>query len=328
MDRIECLAIGDLLFVLRAPDLSTLERTRSLECIVGSAEINVLSGLARLGMSTGLISKACDNFIGRWLVDMVRSVGTDTSRVRWTRGGRMGIMFVERGTPPRPSRVVYDREGSAISTLTVDEVDWEYFDRAENFFVSGITPALGENCRRVVRHAIERAHDKKKRVFFDLNFRRQLWGAEEARSYVETILPLVDVLFIKPADSREVLRTSGDPDELAEELKARFGIELVVVSLGAAGAVAYRASRHMARSFDTQVVNRFGVGDAFIAGFMYRFLGGGNLDAALDYGCAAAAIKATIPNEQFLLATREEVEALVARRLGTGEGADAMEVLR
>ena len=47
------MAIGDLLFVLRAPNYATLERTKTLECLAGSAEPNVLTGLSRFGLKTG-----------------------------------------------------------------------------------------------------------------------------------------------------------------------------------------------------------------------------------------------------------------------------------
>ena len=328
MPHIDCLAIGDLLFVLRAPGMSTLERAPYLECIASSAEPNVLTGLARFGLSTALISKACTNFIGRWLVDSVRSMGIDASRVVWTETGRMGVMYTERGVPPRPSSVVYDRAGSAVTTLTVDEIDWEFFDCAATFYTSGIIPALGENCREVVRHAMQRAHTNGKRVFFDLNFRRQLWTGDVARPYIESILPFVDILFIKPGDAQEVFGTSPEPDELAQELRRSFGVELVVVSLGAEGALAYRASRHVAKSFPTQVINRFGVGDAFVAGFLYSYLTEANLDQALDYGCAAAAVKATIPNEHIPLITKEQVDALVARRMNPDSQPGPMDVLR
>lgn len=328
MKRLDCIAIGDLLFVLRAPEFSTLERAPSLECIAGSAECNVMIGLSRLGLSTGIVAKAVDNFIGRWLIDVLRGFGVDVTGVVRTPEGRMGIMFVERGVAPRPSQSVYDREGSAITTLTVDEVDWDLFDRADSFYVSGITPALGANCRTVVRHAIARAKENGRRVIFDLNHRRQLWGADEARPFLEEILPDVDLCFMKPADAHAVFGEAMDPDALAAFLKKRFSIPLVVVSIGAAGALAYDDGRHEAPSFPTQVVNRFGVGDAFIAGFLHRYLRAADVECCLRYGCATAALKATIPNQHYPLVTCDQVERLVRQRTDSHESPGPMDVRR
>jgi 2-dehydro-3-deoxygluconokinase len=328
MKRFDCLAIGDLLFVLRAPNYATLERTKILECLAGSAEPNVLTGLSRFGLKTALLSKVCDNFIGRWLVDSATSLGIDTSRIVWTNRGRMGIMYVESGAPPRASRVVYDREGSAITTLSSDEIDWEYFDLTDTFYVTGITPALGEDCRNVVQAAVKRAKTNGKRVFFDLNFRRQLWNAETARPFLDEVLPYVDVFFVKPADSREIFGTSLEPDQLADALKKRYQVPLLVISLGEQGALAYETSKYESKSFPTQVLNRFGVGDAFVAGFLYCLLTESDLQRALDFGCACAALKGTIPNENYPLLTKKQVEALLAQRENDQNEPSSIDVLR
>jgi len=119
-----------------------------------------------------------------------------------------------------------------------------------------------------------------------------------------------------------------DPDTLAAFLKKQFSIPLVVVSVGADGAVAYDEARHEARSYPTQVLSRFGVGDAFIAGFVSRYLRNSDVDEALDYGCATAAIKATIPNEHYPLVTVEQVERLVAQRANPDGAGDPMDVMR
>ena len=328
MDRLDCVAVGDLLFVLRAPGFSTLERAPTLECIAGSAECNVMIGLARLGLSAGIVSKAVDNFIGRWLVDTVRGLGVDVGGVVQAPHGRMGIMFVERGVPPRSSQSIYDREGSAITTLTTDEVDWGFFDRGDTVYMSGITLALGAGCRTIVSHAVTRAKENGRRVLFDLNHRTQLWSADEARPCLDQILPQVDVCFMKPADAEAIFGEKMGPDSLSAFLKDRFSIPLVVVSAGAEGAVAYDDARHEARSYPAEVLNRFGVGDAFIAGFLSRYLRHSEVDEALEYGCAAAAIKATIPNQHYPLVTVEQVERLIGQRADPDGAGDPMDVLR
>jgi 2-dehydro-3-deoxygluconokinase len=53
-----------------------------------------------------------------------------------------------------------------------------------------------------------------------------------------------------------------------------------------------------------------GAGDAFDAGLIYGFLRD-DLDLGMAYGMAMAALKHTIPGDEFV-ATKEEVEALLA----------------
>ena len=70
----------------------------------------------------------------------------------------MGIYFLEKGTSVRPSKVVYDRKNSSICDINVEEVDFDVvFKDADWFHLSGITPALGDKCIRLVEKAAEYA---------------------------------------------------------------------------------------------------------------------------------------------------------------------------
>ena len=55
----------------------------------------------------------------------------------------MGIYYLETGSGPRPSKVIYDRAYSAISKAKVSEFNWDkVFENAHWFHITGITPAL------------------------------------------------------------------------------------------------------------------------------------------------------------------------------------------
>src|ERR1022692_172561 len=79
------------------------------------------------------------------LVGELRRFGVDASQV--VRGpGRMGIYFVETGSNQRPSKVVYDRENSAIALSKPGDIDWgKAFEGAGWFHITGITPALSQS---------------------------------------------------------------------------------------------------------------------------------------------------------------------------------------
>ena len=69
----------------------------------------------------------------------------------------------------------------------LDSFDWLH--------LSGITPALGQNCADFVMACLKKAKEKGLTVSFDGNFRSTLWTWEEARDYCTKCLPYVDVLF-------------------------------------------------------------------------------------------------------------------------------------
>ncbi len=310
MARFDLVTIGELLYVLRAPYPGRLEQTRTLSCHVGGAEANVAIGVTRLGWSASLVSRVTDNFIGRFAVNGVRGAGVDVSHVIWTDAGRMGLLFQELGVPPRPTESVNDRAHSAFTQLDPEEVDWSHVGAAERLFVSGVTAALGERPRQLVRRAVEEAKSAGTRVVFDCNHRARLWSTDEARDFIVPLLEDVDVLFLKADEARPILGLAGEPAEIVEQLRGDHGIDIVVLSLGSDGAIASDGTTVHAPSISAQIVNRFGMGDAFIAGFLYGHAGGG-LRAGLDYGRAFAALKATYANENFALVSRADVERLL-----------------
>ena len=269
MTRFDLVTIGELLYVLRAPYPGRLEQTPTLSCHVGGAEANVAIGVTRLGWSAALITKVTNNFIGRFAVNEVRGAGVDVSRVIWTDAGRMGLLFQELGVPPRPAESVNDRLHSAFTQLAPEEVDWTQVRAAKRLFVSGVTAALGDRPRQLVRRAVREAKSTGTQVVFDCNHRARLWSTDEARSFVAPLLDDVDVLFLKADEARSILGLAGEPAEIVERLRGDHGIEIVVLSLGGDGAIASDGTIAQAPAIPVQIVNRFGMGDAFIAGFLY-----------------------------------------------------------
>ncbi len=309
---IDVVAIGELLFVLRAPQWGTLERSRTLECLCGGAEGNVVVGLSRLGLKTAYMSQVRDNFIGRTLVDDLRSHGVDTQGIRWCNEGRMGILFIELGAPPRANLNVYDRENASILSFMPDDCDWHLFHRARNFYFSGITAALGNNCRLVLERAVGEARKQGMKVFFDLNYRSKLWTYDQAGAFLESVAPSVNVLFVRQEDMEPLFSLAGSPGDMASRLRERFGSEAVVLTRGAEGAVVALSDRVISRkAIPSLSLNRIGVGDSFVAGFLYGFIRQG-AEAALAYGTAMSALKTTIPSENRPIIGLRQVERIIA----------------
>ena len=107
----------------------------------------MLAALARLGRRTAWLSALPANAWGDRVERELRGHGVDVCRVVWREGGRIGIYFLEYGLGPRPIRVLYDRQGSAFTTLAPDEVDWTVVRRSRLVHLTGVTLALGAQPR-------------------------------------------------------------------------------------------------------------------------------------------------------------------------------------
>src|SRR5262249_28671118 len=142
----------------------------------GGAEANVAVALASFGMDAVYLTVLPENNpLSDAAIAEFRRFGVDTSRI--VRGkGRLGIYFVEAGANQRPSRVVYDREHSAISDAAPGIIDWQSaFEGGTWLHVSGITPAISASAAALTLESMHQARQNGLIVSCDLNYRRSLW---------------------------------------------------------------------------------------------------------------------------------------------------------
>jgi len=234
----DVIGLGDAMVSFSPPGLLRLEQAGQLEVWPTGAEANAAVALARLGKRVGWISKLPDHTLSRLIVGAVSRHGVDTSRVVWTPEGRVGTLFYERGVPPRPPRVWYDRKDSAFTTLTASELDWTYLTGTTVVLMAGTAPALSPMLRETTRHIAERVRAAGRLFALDVNYRAKLWSPKEATDYLVTLLPLVSILFSGVRDAARLFGLSGEPEDVGRALQERFRIPTVVLTLGSKGAVA------------------------------------------------------------------------------------------
>ena len=266
-------------------------------------------------------------------MDLLRARGVETDWIL-RRGDRIGVYFLEHGASQRPSRVIYDRAGSAVAALRPGQLDWDaIFDGADWFHLTGITPALSASTAAVTAEAIHAAKRQALTVSLDLNYRAKLWSRDEAQCAITPLMEHVDVLLGNEDDAADVFGIrAGDTDSSAGELDVaayetvtrtlveRFGLRLVAITLrqslsasdNAFSACLYDGQAfHRSRRYEVHLVDRVGGGDAFAAGLVFALLTRHDAAAALEFGVAASCLKQTIHGD-FNLASASEVDALVA----------------
>ena len=314
MTRYDLVALGEVMLRLAAPPPQRLEQTGSLEVQIGGAEANVAAACARLGLRTALISALpADHAWGDRTVREMMGHGVDCAGVLRRPGSRMGLYFLEYGAAPRPVRVLYDRKDSALSRLLPDEVDWGLVRGARLVHLSGVTAALGDNLRDVIRRALDEASAAGVPVSFDVNYRSRLWSAKEAPDFLVEILPRLRYLFIGSDDAETVFELTGAPEEVLDGLRALAPGGAIALTLGEAGSavLGQGALVRPSRRYTVSVVDRLGAGDAYAAGFLWSVLVGRTLQQAVDAATALAALKCTIWGDVPLV-TRAELDELLA----------------
>ncbi len=115
---------GETMLRLAPPGFERLLQSPQFVATFGGGEANVAVALAGFGNPSRYITVLPpNNPIADALLGELRRFGVDESQV--VRGrGRMGIYFVESGANQRASKVVYDRENSAIALAKPGDIDW------------------------------------------------------------------------------------------------------------------------------------------------------------------------------------------------------------
>ena len=310
----DLVGLGEVMLRLAAPPPLRLDQALSLDVQIGGSEANVLAAVSRLGLRTGLITALpAEHAWGDRTVRELWGHGVDCAGVLRRPGSRMGLYFLEYGPPPRAVRVLYDRRESALSQLVPDEVDWGLVRDARMVHLSGITPALGENLRAVIRRACREAQEAGVPISFDVNYRSRLWSAKEARDFLAEVLPAVRYLFIGSDDAATVFELAGPPEAVLNGLRKLAPAATIALTLGEAGSAALAGSvvHRPSRLYTVTTVDRVGAGDAFAAGFLWRVLTGRSVQEAIDAATALAALKCTIWGD-IALVRAVEVEELLA----------------
>src|SRR5512137_1281108 len=136
---------GEIMLRLAPPGFERFLQTPQFVATFGGGEANVAVSVAAYGLPARYVTVLPDNPITEAFAGEMRRFNVDPSYI--VRGkGRFGIYFVEAGANQRPSKVVYDREYSAIALARPGGIDWQKsFEGAGWFHVTGITPAISQS---------------------------------------------------------------------------------------------------------------------------------------------------------------------------------------
>lgn len=321
----DVLSLGEILLRLSPPRNERIVRGEVFEKQVGGAELNVLSGISLLGLRTGIITKIPNNDIGMYVKNKVRFVGVSDDFIAYDndKDARLGLYFYENGAYPRKPKIVYDRMHSSMYKIDINEFPDEMYESTRCFHTSGITLALCKNTREAVIEMMKKFKKAGSVISFDVNFRSNLWTGEEARDYIEQILPYIDIFFCSEDTARLTFKKEGTINEIMEEFSKEYPLSIIASTqrivhspkLHTFGSIIYDCKKkeyYTEKPYDNiDVVDRIGSGDAYISGILYGLLKY-NFDCkkALEFGDATGAIKNTIPGD-FQASGIDEITSII-----------------
>ena len=342
------MTLGEIMARLAAPGFKRLQQAMpgSLDVTFAGAEASIAASISLLGGRAAFVTALPQNALADACIANLQSTGVETRHILRTSRGRLGLFFVEAGVNQRPGNVIYDREGSSVALTSAADYDWaSIFTDAEWFVISGITPAISRNAAEVSLTAVREATSRGVKVACDMNYRSKLWQwdpplqpRELATRIMRELMPFVD-LFAGGREDIEALLgvpdSGSDPaalDTLARQLAVQFPrIQRVAMTRRETPSASHNQFGGMLYDAATgrtcfapmlngepsmyeisQIVDRLGAGDAFIAGLLFSLTTPELCDqqTAVNFAAAAGCLAHSIEGD-FNYVSREEVELLM-----------------
>jgi 5-dehydro-2-deoxygluconokinase len=285
---------------------SRLEDVQSFRKYVGGSAANIALNTARLGVKTAMLTRVGEEQMGRFVRRTMKDNGVDVSHVT----------FDPEHLTPYVLLAVRDVEGfprifaygdAADMALDEGDVDPEFIASSRALLVTG-TPLSRPASRSASLKAVRAASEAGTRVLFDLDYRPVFWGVasheQGGQMFVQStkvtevyrsMLPRCDLV----VGTEEEIRIAGGFPDTRESLLAirELSGATIVLKVGAMGAIVFPGDIPedlqdgvSVPGYPVEVFNSVGAGDAFMSGFLSRWLREEPLKECLRIGNACGAI--------------------------------------
>lgn len=330
----EVVCLGELLVDLFGVEARDLAAVETFKRYPGGAAGNVAVGVARLGCSSGVVTKVGTDFFGDFLLQTMVEHHVDTSAVSRDPKRRTGLAFVSLNENRVPSFTFY-RHPSASMYLKPSDLDRDYLAGCEVLYSSSMSLV-----NRPFRDACYAATRTVRRlgglIAFDVNLRQSLWRSkEEARQEITRFLRMVDILKI---DMQELEFLTRNGENLESRRRALFrsypNLKILAITRGHEGSLLASSPETFAeipafRLPDDEIVDTTGAGDAFMAALLTRVVrdrkSGSDSFHAVDglksygrYASAAAAHAIRIAGVIPALPSETDISAIIQLSEGSG----------
>jgi fructokinase len=233
----------------------------------GGAPANVLTAVTRLGGSGAFIGKVGNDQFGCFLKDVLVDNNIEAKGLKFSKTVNTTLAFVHLDHKGDRSFSFYRKPG-ADTMLEKQEIDYDLINQTKIFHFGSLS-MTAEPARSATLKAVEYAKKHGKIISYDPNWRSTLWENDAAaKEGMNLGLKYADILKIS---EEELNFLTGQEDvNKGIDILLKMGIKLVLVTLGPKGCYyGCNAGTGHLWTYDTQVIDTTGAGDAFTGGLLY-----------------------------------------------------------
>lgn len=316
--------LGEIMMRLSCPDQGRFLQAQQFDVLYAGSEANIASALSLWGIGACHVTALPDHDLGKAAASSLKQYGVDTSHIVFE-DGRLGVYFLEHGASIRSPKIIYDRFDSVFAMCSPDAYDWDaILEGATWFHWSGITPAISANAARACRDAVVTARKKGLTVSGDINYRRNLWQyGKTPQEIMPELIEHCDVVVAGVTDLENCAGITGSSfeDACKKTIEKFPNVRTIVTTERETISASHNKlkgvlwnGKQLFRSpgYDINpIVDRVGAGDAFMAGFVYATLKGGDPTHIITFATASGALKHTVEGDVNVVSI-DEIDNIVA----------------
>lgn len=306
---LDVITIGEAMAMFVATEPGDLAQVEHFFKRVAGAELNVATGLARLGLQVSWVSRVGNDSFGRFVLNQLEKEGIVTRGVTIDDRYPTGFQLKSKVTDGTDPSVEYFRKGSAASHLSGEDFNAPLFYSARHLHLSGVAAALSPTSYQLLDHAARAMKTQGKTISFDPNLRPVLWKSEAEMTEKLNQLACMADWVLPGLKEGQILTGQQSPEGIADFYLTR-GVKAVVIKTGADGAWYQSASGEqgtVAAVKVENVVDTVGAGDGFAVGVISALLEGKTLREAATRGNKIGALAIQVQGDSEGLPTRAQL---------------------
>lgn len=241
----------------------------------GGAPANVAVAVAKLGGEAGFIGCVGEDAFGAFLRETLVRFGVDVAGLQTAKDASTTLAVVTVDGKGERSFSFCRKPGADTRIDPCKAIDIASGADILHFGSVSLTDPV---CRDTVVRVIEAAKTGGAIITYDPNYRAALWTDEAtATPVIRSVLPLTDIVKISDEETKLVSGVE-DPHAAAKAL-TDSGVKLVIVTLGASGALwRFGELEGTVPGFAVKVADTNGAGDTFFGAFLSRIARNGGLE--------------------------------------------------
>ena len=303
---------------------------RTFRKYLGGSSANMAVGMAKQGLTVGIITRVGDEAMGKFVRAELAANGVDVSHVSIDKKKLTALAILaikDEETFP----LLFYRENCADMAIQPSDIDEDYIAAAKFLTITG-THFSNEEISRASMTAVDYAGANGIGTVLDIDYRPVLWGvaqhaegesrfvaADSVTKHIQRILPLFDLII----GTEEEVRIAGGSTDTVAALQAirQLSDATIVLKRGPLGCAVFDAAipddindGFLAEGVEVDVHNVVGAGDAFMSGFMRGWVQDKSIEAACKYGNACGALVVTRHECAPAIPTKLELDDFLERR--------------